>query len=244
MSNIIKTHGIVLNTTPFKESSMFVSVLTQRNGKVRLIAKGVRRPKSRMCGSLERFSHDEVIYYRRESRDVYTLSDAVVIHSYDTMRSHPYRVNAALVLCEFFDKTLPAEEMNTHAFSLLLDFLDTLTAVDEQCTKATAYEFLLKALSDAGVRPGTDSCMRCHAPIAYDTKKVEFSIGAGGVVCARDCDDTVMTMHHNTLEVIDRIYTDRPVTMTEGTVAELGRLLPEYLYYHLAGLNLNSLKHL
>lgn len=244
MAHIIKTHGFVLNTTPFKESSMFVSLLTKQNGKIRLIAKGVRRPKSRFCGALERFSLDEIIYYQRESREVYTLSDAVVIQGYDAIRAHPEKVNAALVLCEFFDKTLPPEEPHTHAFSLLHDFLTDLTATEEPLIKRTAYAFLIRALPDAGVRPQTDSCVRCHAPIQYDNKKVDFSIGAGGVVCEKDFDDTVLFMHHDTLDVLDTIYKGHPVLMSDQTVADLARLLPDYLYYHLDGLSLNSLKHL
>jgi DNA repair protein RecO (recombination protein O) len=244
MAHIIKTHGFVLNTTPFKESSMFVSLLTKQNGKIRLIAKGVRRPKSRLCGALERFSLDEIIYYHRESREVYTLSDAVVIQAYDAIRAHPEKVNAALVLCEFFDKTLPPEEPHTHAFSLLHDFLTDLTTVEETSVKRTAYAFLIKALPDAGVRPQLDSCVRCHIPIQYNNEKVDFSIGAGGVVCERDFDDTVLFMHHDTLHVLDSIYKDRPVLMSDQTVADLARLLPDYLYYHLNGLSLNSLKHL
>lgn len=244
MANIIKTHGFVLNTVPFKESSMFVSLLTKQNGKVKLIAKGVRRPKSRLCGALERFSLDEIIYYRRESKDVYTLSDAVVIQGYDPIRTHPQRVNAAHVLCEFFDKTLPPEEPHTHAFSLMYNFLEALTKAQEEQIKSTTYAFLLRALPDAGVHPRIDSCVRCRAPIAYNNKKVDFSIGAGGVVCEKDFDDTVVFMHYDTLDVLKDIYKDRSVVMTERSVADLARMLPDYLYYHLDGLALNSLKHL
>ncbi len=244
MANIIKTHGFVLNTVPFKESSMFVSLLTKQNGKVKLVAKGVRRPKSRLCGALERFSLDEIIYYRRESKEVYTLSDAVVMQGYDSIRAHHERVNAALVLCEFFDKTLPPEEPHTHAFSLMHDFLAALTRAPEEHIKSTVYAFLLKALPDAGIHPLIDSCVRCHEPIAYNNKKVDFSVGAGGVVCEKDFDDTVVFMHHDTLDVLKDIYNNRSVVMTERTVTDLARMLPDYLYYHLDGLALNSLKHL
>ncbi|UCC12853.1 MAG: DNA repair protein RecO [candidate division WOR-3 bacterium] len=244
MANIIKTHGFVLNTVPFKESSMFVSLLTKQNGKVKLVAKGVRRPKSRLCGALERFCLDEIIYYRRESKEIYTLSDAVVLQAYDAIRICPQRVNAAHVLCEFFDKTLPPEEPHTHAFSLLNNFLAALTQVHDEQIKSTTYAFLLRALPDAGIHPRIDSCVRCHVPITYNNKRVDFSIGAGGVVCERDFDDTVVFMHHDTLDVLDGIYKNRSVVMTDQTVADLARLLPDYLYYHLDGLSLNSLKHL
>lgn len=244
MAHIIKTRGFILNTVPFKESSMFVSLLTARDGKVRLIARGVRRPKSRLCGALERFSLDEIIYYRRESKDVYTLSDAVVIEGYDTIRSRPESVNAALVLCEFFDKTLPPEEPQTHAFSLLHDYLATLTATPEQMVKGTAYAYLLRALTGAGVRPQIDNCVRCHEPISYNGKKVDFSIGAGGIVCERDFDDTVVFMHRDTLNALYGVYNDETIAMSPQAVADIARLLPGFLRYHLDGLSLNSLKHL
>ena len=66
MANIIKTEGFVLKTMLFKESSLIASIFTKKFGKIKVLAKGVRRPKSKLCGALELFNLDEIIFYKRE----------------------------------------------------------------------------------------------------------------------------------------------------------------------------------
>ncbi|MCK4452894.1 DNA repair protein RecO, partial [candidate division WOR-3 bacterium] len=130
MANIIKTEGFVLKTMLFKESSLIASIFTKKFGKIKVLAKGVRRPKSKLCGALELFNLDEIIFYKRELKELYTLSDAVVIDDFEKVRAHPRKVNAGMVLCEFFEKTLPLEEIDSHAYTLLLNFLKELQDID------------------------------------------------------------------------------------------------------------------
>jgi DNA repair protein RecO (recombination protein O) len=205
MPKIIKTQGFVLNTAPFKESSLFATILTKKHGKIKILAKGVRRPTSKFCGTMELFNHDEIIFYRKENREIHTLSDAVVIDGFDNIRADPVKVNAGMVLCEFYYKTLPPEERADASFILLLDFLKELQRVTTAKSKSLTYYYLLKALSGAGVRPHLDNCVRCHAEIPQDNNKIDFSIGAGGVVCNKDFDDTVVILNNNTFEILKNI---------------------------------------
>lgn len=244
MANIIKTQGFVLKTSPFKESSLFASILTKRYGKIKVLAKGVRRPKSKLCGTLEPFSFDDIIFYKREFKEIYTLSDAVIIDSFEEIRNHPKKVNAAMVLCEFFEKTLPAEERSDNSFTLLLNFLKELQKTDIDATKALVFYYLLQALSGAGVRPHLENCVRCHQPIRYDNKKIDFSIGAGGVVCEKDYDDTVVFLNNDTINILKQIYSNRDIQMDRNSFTEIEKFIPDYLYYHLNNLVLNSLKYL
>jgi DNA repair protein RecO (recombination protein O) len=126
MAHIIKTRGIVLHTRAFRESSLIASLFTKQHGKITVLAKGIRRPKSKLCGTLECFNLDEIIFYKREFKEMYTLSDAEVIERFEKIRTHAEKVAAAMVLCEFYNKTLPAEETDTTSFALLLEFLKSL----------------------------------------------------------------------------------------------------------------------
>jgi len=244
MANIIKTKALVLNTMPFKESSLIASLLTEKSGKIKVLAKGVRRPKSKLCGTLELFSLDEIIFYKRELKEIYTLSDAVIIDNFEEIRSHPEKVNAAVVLCEFFDKTLPLEERDDDSFFLLSHFLKKLQATNESVVKSLALCYLLKALSGAGVRPHMANCVRCHEPITYDNKKIDFSISAGGIVCNKDFDDTVIFLSSNTINTLRQIYNNKDIHVDENSLNEIESFIPDYLYYHLNNLILNSLKYL
>lgn len=244
MANIIKTEGFVLKTMLFKESSLIASIFTKKFGKIKVLAKGVRRPKSKFCGALELFNLDEIIFYKRELKDLYTLSDAVVIDDFEEVRAYPKKVNAGMVLCEFFEKTLPLEEIDSYAYTLLLNFLKELQDIDVAATKPLTFYYLLKTLSGAGVRPHFENCVRCHGPIKYDNKNVDFSIGAGGVVCDSHFDDTVVFLSNKTVNTLRRIYKDEDTEMCKESISEIETFIPDYLYYHLNNLVLNSLKHL
>ena len=244
MANIQKTRAIILVTRPFKESSLFCSLLTQRFGKIKVLAKGVRRPKSRLCGALEPFTLSEIIFYKRESKEVYNLSTAEVIECFEETRKSPQKVKAAQVICEFFDKTLPMEEVDERIFMFFLSFLKNLDEAPESEARILALSYLWRALASAGVKPHLENCVRCHKPINFASKKIDFSIGAGGLVCEKHFDDTVIFLNPETVNTLRAIYINESIRMTEHSVSEIEKLIPDYLYYHLSNLALNSLKHL
>ncbi len=243
MANIIKCRGFVLNTMPFKESSLIASVLTNTAGKVRLLAKGVRRPKSKMCGAMEPFSFDEIIFYKREFKDIYTLSDAVVVDSFPEIRSDPYKVSGAMVLCEFFDKTLPMEEANTKVFSEFLHFLNSMRKAGSQAVRALVIGYLIRAFSGSGVMPHLDDCVRCHQPTGGSNGKINFSVSAGGVVCKKHHDDTVVLLSHRTVDALKNIFQRTKLEIDDVALREIENFVTDYMYIHLNNLHLHSLKH-
>ncbi len=243
MAHIIKCRGFILRTTPFKESSLITSIFTDKLGKIQLMAKGVRRPKSKICGAMEPFNFDEVIFYKREFKEIYNLSDAVVIDGFDKIRNDPQKVNAALVLCEFYYKTLPAEEPDNKAFSLFMDFMNDLRGVAGPGVRSVALTFLFKAFSGAGVMPHFEDCVRCHK-LLQDNGNVDFSLDAGGVVCDEHYDDTVMFLSRATVDVLKNIYTTRESCIEDESLDEIESFLIDYMYVHLNNLRLNSIKHL
>ncbi len=243
MANIVKCRGFVLKTTPFKESSLIASVLTNKVGKVRLLAKGVRRPKSKMCGAMEPFSFDEIIFYKREFKDIYTLSDAVVIDSFPEIRSDPYKVSGALVMCEFFDKTLPLEEVDTNVFSEFIRFLHGLRKAGSEAVHALVVGHLMRAVASSGVMPHLIDCVRCHQPVKGSNGRIDFSISSGGVVCSKHHDDSVVRLSPQTIEVLEKTLRRAPIQITDNALSELDDLIVEYIYVHLNNLHLVSFRH-
>ncbi len=233
----------MLKTMPFKESSLIASVLTKKFGKVKIIAKGCRRPKSKFCGTLELFTLTEIIYYKRETKDLYTLSDATIMDHFSNIRSSNNKVNAAMVLCEFYDKTLLQEEIDTASYRHLFNFLQELKNIDSHSIKPLTLYHLLIALAGAGFKPHLDNCVRCHNSIDYNSKKIDFSISGGGVVCENDFDDTVVFLSSDTIDLLKNIYQNKSIQIDARQFKEIERLVPEYLRYHLNQV-LNSLKFL
>lgn len=244
MADIQKTAGIILSTRPFKESSLIASVFTRRFGKIRVIAKGCRRPKSKFCGALEPFAKDDIIFYKREARDLYTLSDAVIVEDYPDIRKSVLKVTAAQTLCEFFDKVSPAEEPDEKGYGLLASFLNAVNEADEKNLKAVTYLYLLRGMGHAGVKPHLADCVRCREPITGKNEKLFFSLAGGGVVCERHYDDTAVTLRPETIALLRQAYDRHKLVITRAVLEEIEQFVPRYIEYYLDGLILNALKHL
>jgi DNA repair protein RecO (recombination protein O) len=244
MATITKTQGFVLNTTRFRETSLFATIFAKQHGKLQILAKGCRRPKSKMCGALERFNLVEIIYYKRETKETYTVSDVSVIKDFQRIRYKPISVNAALVMCEFLYRTLPAEDVDIRSYTLLSTHLGLLEDAPESDALKITIQFLLRALAYAGIGPHLDSCVRCHHTVSYGKKRMDFSISGGGIVCENDHDETVIILPVETIRNMQDLYKDENATVDPRTIDDMIRILPDYMYYHLNGLILNSLKQL
>jgi len=242
MPNILKTRGIVLRTLPFKESSLFCSIFTERFGKLRLVAKGARRPKSKICGTLEPFTLSEVIFYKRESRDVYTLSDAVIIENFQGIRSSQSKFTACEAICEFIDKTTVLEEPNRQLFLETIGFFEKISITDDRIAGYWSLLMLFKLLKFAGLQPHLKDCVRCHSPI-FDKSIINFSISAGGLVCEKHFDESVIKIDIEAIKtLINASNNIFPSDINPGLFPSLKNLLEAYIFYHINELTLNTLR--
>ncbi|MGQ9665084.1 MAG: DNA repair protein RecO [bacterium] len=242
MPNILKTKCIILRTFPFKESSLFVSALSKDLGKLNLLAKGARRPKSKLCGTLEPFNHSEIIFYKREFKDTCTLSDAVIIDDFEAMRKSPVKLAACEAVCEFIDKTQTIEEPNPKIYYLFLTFLNELSLAKDEMTSFWTTIMLFRLLKFAGFEPHLSDCVVCHKSI-INGAFLFFSIARGGLVCETHFDESVIKLSNHTIELVLNAHKDPfPDKIDLHNFSELGRLFESFIYYHLGGLKLNSLR--
>lgn len=244
MPNILKTRGIVLRNFPFKESSLFCSIFTERFGKLQLIAKGARRPKSKICGVLEPLTLAEAIFYKREAKDTYTLSDADVIDDFSKIKNSISKFTACEAICEFVDKTTVLEEPNRQLYEEMLGFFKKASMAEDSIVGFWTLLMLFRLLKFVGWEPHLRDCVRCHNPI-FDKSIINFSISAGGIVCERHFDESVIKIDSKDTETIINAKNGVfPYNIEAKMVLKLKNLLESYIYYHSNGLNLNTLKFL
>jgi DNA repair protein RecO (recombination protein O) len=169
--------GIVLRSFPLGESDRIVVVLSPNHGKVRAVAKGVRRTKSRVGGRLEPFTHVDLVLY--EGRSLATITQVSVIEAFPRLRSDLDKLLAAATMAEAADAVAQEGESSVRAFLLLQRGLHALEDGPRHPDLVTA--FLLNLAELVGVAPALEHCAGCGAGGAL----TRFSFAAGGVLCDR-----------------------------------------------------------
>lgn len=169
--------GIVLRGYPFGEADRVVVLLSPNHGKLRTVAKGVRRTTSRFGGRLEPFTHVDLVLY--EGRELDTITQVSVIEAFPRLRSDLDRVLAAGSMVEVIDAVTTEDESSVRAFLLLQRGLRALEAGPRHPDMVAA--FLLKTADVVGLAPALDRCAGCGS----DREVTRFAFAAGGALCDR-----------------------------------------------------------
>jgi DNA repair protein RecO (recombination protein O) len=188
--SLYRDEGVVLRTQKLGEADRIITVLTRRHGKVRAVAKGVRRTKSKFGARLEPFSHVDLQLYTGRNLDI--VSQAESIRSYGTPIAADYPAyTAGTAVLETADR-LTAEEKEP-SLRLFLLVIGALRSLAEQAHPAGLVldAFLLRAMSVAGWEPALGNCARCGEAGPHR----HFSVPAGGSVCP-SCRPTGSAMPH------------------------------------------------
>lgn len=178
MSGLYRDQGIVLRTWKLGETDRILNILAQDRGKIRAVAKGVRRPGSKFGGRLEPYSHVDLQLYAGRNLDI--VRQAALIVSFDRVRSD-YRLSAcAATMAEAADQVAQEGERNLPVFMLLRAGLQALATQPEDPT-IFVDAFLLRLASVAGFQVFTTACASCQAPGAHPY----LDVAAGGMLCPR-----------------------------------------------------------
>ncbi len=169
--------GIVLRSYPFGEADRVVVLLSPNRGKIRTVAKGIRKTKSRFGGRLEPFTHVDLVLY--EGRNLDTITQVAVIEPFPHLRVDLDAVVAAGTMVEAADAVAQEEETSVRLFLLLQRGLRALEAGVRGSDLITSY--LLKLADVVGVAPALALCASCGRPDGLH----RFSFSGGGVLCDR-----------------------------------------------------------
>lgn len=172
---LYKEQGIVLRTIRLGEADRIVTLLTQGSGKVRAVAKGVRKTRSKFGARLEPFTHVDLLLYRGRELDIVTQAE--IITPFREIRDSYERFTAGEVVLEAIDRVTEEHERSVRTFMLLLGALRQLARTGDPPVVVDA--FLLKLASLAGFRPHLSACAACGTPGPH----LRFSVSQGGMVC-------------------------------------------------------------
>ncbi|MFL6145540.1 MAG: DNA repair protein RecO [Labedaea sp.] len=178
--SLYRDTGVVLRVQKLGEADRIITLLTQRHGKVRAVAKGVRRTTSRFGARVEPFAHVDVQFYTGRSLDIITQVQTLDAFGAGIIGDYQ-RYTAGCAVLETADR-LSAEEGEPvlRLYLLVAGALRALAGGERDATLVLD-AFLLRAMAFAGWAPAVSECARCNEPGPHRA----FSVPAGGSVCSR-----------------------------------------------------------
>jgi len=176
-----ETEAIVLQSFPLGEADRLVSFLSRSMGRVRGVAAGARRPKSRFGSTLERMSHVRIWFYERETRELVRINQCELIESFVGVFQN-YAAGVALsVLAEITEAVLPDREAADPSFRLLLLSAQMIKRSGE-VDLPLAY-FSLWTVRLGGWLGSFERCARCGTELA--DASAYASPAVSGIFCAK-----------------------------------------------------------
>jgi len=232
---LYRDEGLVLRTMRLGEADRIVTLLTRGRGKVRAVAKGVRKTKSRFGGRLEPLGHVALLMYEGRELDVVTQVESM--ESFRAVREDLDRLAKANALLEVADQVAQERHANVGLYRMLLGALRAL-AVHNSPLLVPA--FFLKVLAGEGAQPVLDGCAGCGTPSSGvpSSEFVAFDLSVGGVLCSECAQRTSAPMvSPEAIELIRRVLTgDLAGALNHGegpATVEVDRLVTHSLEHHL-----------
>jgi DNA repair protein RecO (recombination protein O) len=174
-ARLVRDEGIVLRTYKLGEADRIVVLMTNQRGKVRAVAKGVRKTRSKFGSRLEPTSHVHLQLY--EGRDLDIVTQVESIDHFRAIRDDLDRIARASAMLEAVDQLAQEAQANPRLYQMLLGALRSLDSKDPPLVVAA---FFLKVMALEGYQPMVDACVACDQPGPL----VAFDVESGGLLCA------------------------------------------------------------
>jgi len=229
---IYRSEAVILRRQDLGEADRLLTIFTPDHGKLRVVAKGVRRLRSRKAGHLEPLTRARLMLARGRNLDVITQAEAVEL--FTSLRGDLERLGQAFYVVELLDRFTVEEGETQRLYDLLLKTLGRLAAEDEGSVVVRFFE--LRLLELVGYRPELFRCLGCGKELKPQDQF--FSVDMGGILCP-NCGAGRKHAHPISLAALKVLrYYQRNAYAVAATAkirskvhAELDRLLESYLTY-------------
>lgn len=229
---MVKTELIVLGSIDYSESSIISTVLSREHGKIAVIARGARRPKSALSGMLQPGNILGAIYSWKASRSVQTLADADYLLRMEPPSSDLMRVALIMRSMELVGQLLHDGEVNTPVFQFVREFLEWFSRCETVSPLLFPY-LQIRMASLIGLQLQVDPDNRESEPGYLNIES--------GLVSARPAEQNAVPISLAQRLFLSNAATSRKVSllkqeMNDRELRELVGLIDRYFRYHLDGL--------
>jgi len=201
------------------------------------MAKGARRPTSVLRGHLEPLTHVVIVFYKKDGREIHTLSQSDTVDSFRELHIDFERFAYSSAVCELVDRFIPPEGENRGLFDLVMEILRAMESSPHEDLMAVLWSFELRLLGLLGFQPELGACVCCKGEV--EGRPLGFSLSKGGVLCWT-CAETDEEAHRFSLEslhflrYLQRVRAEKvAIYRRSGTSdSEIDNLLQAFLKYH------------
>ncbi|MHB8740446.1 MAG: DNA repair protein RecO [Coriobacteriia bacterium] len=185
-----RVRALSLKKTKLGETDLIITFLAEDGCQVRAVAKGARKPGSRLGGRVEPFVVTDLLLH--EGRSLDTISDVEIVEAHAGVRTDYDRATAASVLADFLDKISVECQAEDRLFGLACATLDAMETAPLPALTPLVTAFLIKGVAMHGYRPQFATCAMCGSDVGTASL---FSLESAGPLCG-DC------AHHEHATVI------------------------------------------
>lgn len=169
-----QTEAIIIKKTKLGEADRILTLYTPDLGKIQAVARGVRRPKSKLAGHLELLTHSQVTLARGRNLD--TITGSQTINGFLPLKTDLWLISYGLYVIELVNQFTADHVEDEALFRLLLETLQSLCQTNNQELLLRYFEIHL--LEASGYRPQLQECAACHQPLGPITNFFCASIGS------------------------------------------------------------------
>jgi len=178
--SLVKTVAITLKSRKWGEADRIVTLYARQLGKIRAVARGARRLKSRMGAALEPLTICELNLFEKSGDSLYRVSQVDLIEPFVRFREDLTLMAAAARMANVVGAVTPDGDPDPDLFDTLEQGLRSVVTSDDPAL--TALLFQIRLLGLTGFRPQTDHCAACGK--SREIHEPQFSPASGGLVCA------------------------------------------------------------
>jgi DNA repair protein RecO (recombination protein O) len=234
-----RVEAIVIRHNDWGEADRLLGLFTRELGKIRAVAKGIRKPRSRKAGHLEPFTRSNLLLAR--GRDLYIVTQAEMVNAYAPLKDDLVLLGYASYIMELLDRFTYEEGENRSLYRLLTNTLERLSSGYNPNLVVRYFE--IRLLDLLGFRPQLFTCTKCETEIKAEDQF--FSSELGGVLCP-ECGSKTPGVRPISMQALkylrhfqrSNFIDSARVQIPPGVDRELEVLMQHYLTYLLErGLN-------
>jgi len=228
-----RSDAIILKSSDYRESEKIVTIFTEKEGKIKAIAKGTKKPNSSLRACIQPFVYSSLYFSQGKNMDI--ITQGKLVDFFGNCREDLPRTLYCIYIMELLDKSLMDKVKLPDLFKITLQVLTNLNQSGYQPLAIRFFE--MKLLVNLGYMPILHKCASCGSK---QSSYSYFSPAEGGVIC-NDCNETIqgsLQLSGETLAVMNllcnaQINILERLKISNLAQVQLEKLLESYLEYHL-----------